>query len=524
MKRFKIYFLLFGLILFVKTNIWAQDVTTMLNTIGSVFNNRQEALYDEAESYLNALSQDSIEINLETEVLFHINKAFLYELKYKDWEKSTKELDYILSKIEPVKHMPEYSDPYKMLLSSYGYSLLNSGQKDRAVSFFNKILVEGFDDDLDIRLYNTYYVLANIYDEQNNYALSKDCHNKCQEFIIKTYIRKHPEYSFYLDNYKTLKYSISQLEKQNKNNTEEYVNTLCSLGYLLHKVDQGEYWEAMIILLKARKCAIDNNHLKARGLEECYVSLQDIFIKYIPEPTKTEFIEDLLPYLVDYYSGVLTVEDIYESIASSYGANQQYEMSIKYELKALDLIEKGKNKERLKKIYQCLVMDYLGCSSDSTNQAAFEYLRKFGKLISEKETNYYEWYLENKGALLRYLYKKNEAIQCFNNNLSYYTRKYGKESNQYISTLNQLALCYPFESETFLSYLLEAKSLINKIKDPNESTLRGICINLARNYILTGKPQEAKIELDKAATIEKKIFGKLLPLTQELINQCVENE
>ena len=74
MKRFKIYFLLFGLILFVKTNIWAQDVTTMLNTIGSVFNNRQEALYDEAESYLNALSQDSIEINLETEVLFHINK------------------------------------------------------------------------------------------------------------------------------------------------------------------------------------------------------------------------------------------------------------------------------------------------------------------------------------------------------------------------------------------------------------------------------------------------------------------
>ena len=169
-------------------------------------------------------------------------------------------------------------------------------------------------------------------------------------------------------------------------------------------------------------------------------------------------------------------------------------------------------------------MDYLGCSSDSTNQAAFEYLRKFGKLISEKETNYYEWYLENKGALLRYLYKKNEAIQCFNNNLSYYTRKYGKESNQYISTLNQLALCYPFESETFLSYLLKAKSLINKIKDPNESTLRGICINLARNYILTGKPQEAKIELDKAATIEKKIFGKLLPLTQELINQCVENE
>ena len=63
-------------------------------------------------------------------------------------------------------------------------------------------------------------------------------------------------------------------------------------------------------------------------------------LKHYDAKGRQDFIDAV--HRVDYYSGVLTVEDIYESIASSYGANQQYEMSIKYELKALDLIEKGK--------------------------------------------------------------------------------------------------------------------------------------------------------------------------------------
>lgn len=523
MWRFRLSVLLI-LILFVNSVVCAQNVVTMLNIIGNVFNTRQEALFDEAEEYLNNLSKDSIEINLETEILFHADKAFLYELKYKDWEKSNQELDYILNKIKPVKHLPEYSDSYKMILRAYGYSLLNSGQTEKAKTYFNKILVEGFEEDTDFRLYEAYNVLANIYEKTDNLVLSKDCHNKCQEILVKSYTKIHPEHSFYFDNYKTIKYALTQLESQNKDNTEDYVNQLCSLGYLLHKVDQGEYWEAMLILLKARKCAMDNNLLKARGLEECYVGLQEIFIRNIPEPTKSEFIEGLIPYMIDYFSELLTIEDIYESVASSYGANEQYEKAIEYELKVLNSIKKDSfsNREKLKRIYQRLVRYYLGCGTDSTNQIAYEYLHKFKSLISEKETEYYEWYLENEGCILRYLHKNDDAINCFKKNLSYYNKKYGKESDQYISNLNQLALCYPFDNETFLTYLLEAKSLIQKSKEKKDSTLRGICVNLSRYYILKNRINDARAELNVAVRIEKDTFGKILPVTQELINQCEE--
>lgn len=512
------------LILFVKLIVCAQNVQTMLNAIGNIFNTRQEALYDEAEDYLNTLSKDSIEINLETEILFHTDKAFLYGVKYKDLEKSNQELDYILNKIKHVKHLPEYSDSYKMILSTYGYSLLNSGQTEKAITYFNKILVEGFEDDTDFRLYETYNVLANIYEKTDNLVLSKYCHNKCQEILVKSYTKIHPEHSFYYDNYKTIKYVISELEKNNKINTEEYINNLCSLGYLLYKVDQGEYWEAMITLLKARKCAVDYNLLKARGLEECYVSLQEIFIRYIPEPTKSEFIEGLIPYMIDYFSEVLTIEDIYESVASSYGANEQYEKAIEYEQKVLNTIEKDSfnNREKLKRIYRMLVEDYLGCSTDSTNLIAYEYLHKFKSLISEKESDYYEWFLENEGCILRYLHKNDDAIKCFKNNLSYYNKKYGKESDQYISNLNQLALCYPFDSETYLKYLLEAKSLIQKTNEKKNSTLRGICVNLSRYYVCKNRINDARAELNVAVRIEKETFGKILPVTQELINQCEE--
>jgi tetratricopeptide (TPR) repeat protein len=523
MIKNRIFFIVLCL-LFALTKIDAQDVKTMLIVISDVFNTRQETLYNEAEDYLNTLSKDSIEKNLEIEILYHVDKAFLYASKYKDWEKSNQEFDYILDKIKPVKHLPEYSDSYKNLLRAYGYSLLNSGQAEKAITYFNKILVEGYDDECDMRLYETYDVLANIYERSGNLALSKSSHDKCQEILLKSYIKSHPEHSFYMDNYKSIKYAISQLESQNKTDTEDYVNRLCFLGFLLHKVDQGKYSEAMLTLLKARNCAIDNNLLKARGLEVCYTGLQEIFIRYIPEPTKSKFIEGLIPDMIDYFSEVLTIEDIYESVASSYGANQQYEKSIEYELKILSSIEKdsNSNREKLKRIYRMLVEDYLECGTDSTNKIAYEYLHKFKSFISEKETEYYEWYLINEGRILRYLHKNDDAIKCFKNNLSYYNKKYGKESDQYISNLNQLALCYPFDCDTFLEYLLEAKSLFQKTKEKKDLTLGGICVNLSRYYILKGRFDDARVELNEAVRIEKDTFGKILPVTQELINQCTE--
>ena len=522
MKRCFIILVLF--LFLAPISIVAQDVVTMLNVIANVFNTRQEMLYDEAEEYLNSLSVDSIEVNIETEILFHTNKGFLYSLKYNDWEKSSQELDLVLNKIKPIKHLPEFSNSYKSLLLAYGYSLLNSDQKDKAISYFNKVLLEDYDDELDVRIYKAYYALANIYTEKGDIALSDDCHNKCQEFLVKSYMRKHPEHTYYLDNYKVLKDLSFQLEKQNKQNTKEYINTLCSLGHLLHKVDQGEYWESMLILQKAHKCAVESDLLNISGLEECYVCLQDIYIKYLPEPVKTQAIEGLIPYMIDFFSGILSHDEIYKSVASSYGANEQYEKAIEYNLKALNSIDKDNqnNNEKLQKIYRNLVMDYLGCKSDSTNQIAYQYLQKFKELISENDMEYYEWFLDYNGTILRFLYKNEDAIQCFKYNLSYYSKKYGKESDKYISTLNQLALCYPCDSEIYLTYLLQASSLIVNSKEIEESTIRGISVNLARNYIITSKIEQAKVELNKAVAIEHKFFGRISPETQDLLKQCEE--
>ena len=150
-----------------------------------------------------------------------------------------------------------------------------------------------------------------------------------------------------------------------------------------------------------------------------------------------------------------------------------------------------------------------------------QYLQKIKIIVSPKDGDYYDWYLDNYGSTLRYLYKNNEAIQFFKNNLSYYKKKYGKFSDQYVSTLNQLALCYPYDSDSFISYLQEARSLINNTNDVSKSTLRGVSINLARHYIQKGMFNEAIIELKTAESIEMEIFGKVLPVTQELINSCL---
>ena len=501
----------------------SQNIENMLNACAEVFNTRNEGLYNEVEKYLNEVDQDSIKNDLYLDVLYHANMAFLYSAKYDDWTKSANEMDYVMARITPVKNLPEYSDPYKNLLHAYGYILLNSGQQEKSITYFNKLLIEDFDNEFDVLKYDAYHALASIYDQLGNLALSKNCHNQCQEFLVNYYVHLHPEHSFYKDNYQTLKYAISQLEKKNNTNTEDYINNLCSLGYLLHKVDQGEYMESLLIFSKARQYAIDNNLLKCRGLEECYVSLQDIYVKYISEPIKSELIENLIPYMVDFFSGTLEVEDVYESIGASFGANQQYEKALEFDLKALNLLEKNANHntEKLKRIYQSLVIDYLGLSTDNANQEAFNYLQKIKKMVSPKDGDYYDWYIDNYGVVLRYLYKNDEAVQFFKSNLSYYNKKYGKFSDQYVSTLNQLALCYPYDSDSFISYLQEARSLINNTNDVSKSTLRGVSINLARHYIQKGRFNEANIELKTAESIEMEIFGKVLPVTQELINTCL---
>jgi hypothetical protein len=104
-----------------------QDVESMLNVCCRVLEDRNEALYDEVENYLINIDTDSINGNLYMETLYHIALGNLYAYKYKDWSKSTLELEYLLPKIEPFKHLDTYHEPYKALLYAYGISLINIG-------------------------------------------------------------------------------------------------------------------------------------------------------------------------------------------------------------------------------------------------------------------------------------------------------------------------------------------------------------------------------------------------------------
>lgn len=520
-KKYRII-LFFVLGFSYSTELFAQNIETMLNNIGSVFSTKEESLYDEAENYLLSINKDSVEANINYELLYHIDMALLYSAKYHDWDKSCQEQEKVLAKLEPYKHIAEYRDYYKSSLMTYGYHLMNGEQIDRAEEVFSKVIINNLCSDDDINLYNAYNMLANIYERRNDSILSSDCHRKCQEFLINRYIKDNPNKSFYLDYYKTLTPVLSYFERKEETNKEIYITNLCSLGALLHKVDYGEYWESFQIFRKALGLALKNNQKRCKGLAECYPYLQDIYIKYVPEPYKSNMVEELVPLMIDYYSGVLTPDDIYMSISSSYAANQFYEKSIEYEEKALCYLGDKADKEKLKPIYKGLINDYLGIQTDSTNHEALIYLQKLESIISESDMEYYDWSLEIEGCILRYLYQNEAAIRKFSSNLSYFKKKYGKESDQYISTLNQLALSYPYDSDNMFRYLTRAKEAISTSNSVKDMTVQAVSVNLARYYISKGNHSEAIKELNIAESIQKNIFGQVMPATQELINECAQ--
>lgn len=503
----------------------AQSIDDILNTCISVFNERQENLYDEAETYINSIVSDSIEGYFNRELMFHTCKGFIYADKYKDWDKSIKELEIVQAKLETVKNLPEFMETYKSILSAIGYFLMDNGQNDKAAVYFNKLLISEFVNEYDPILYNAYSALASIYEMKQETILAKNCHDKCQEFLLKSYIQKYPDYAFYLDNYNSFKYAIQQYENKKNNNIEAYINNLCSLGTLLHKVDQGEYWEPFLVLTKANRVALDNGKIKAAGLGEGYITFVQIITKHVPEPTKSQIIDQLLPSMIENAAGEVGKEDIYGFIASSYGANQFYEKAIEYDEKALEIVLlKEDNEIRVKNLYQRLVDSYLGLRSDSANQIAYKYLTKLQNIVTEKDSVFYDWCIEEKGIILRYLYRMEEAVQQFESNKKYFKKKYGMHSDMYISSLNQLSLCYPTGSSQSYTLLKEAKELITSANTGsiNNSTQRGVCVNLANYLIENGMLKEALDELQIAKQIEIEIFGSMLPLTKDLMERCTQ--
>ena len=73
-KKYRII-LFFVLGFSYSTELFAQNIETMLNNIGSVFSTKEESLYDEAENYLLSINKDSVEANINYELLYHIDMA-----------------------------------------------------------------------------------------------------------------------------------------------------------------------------------------------------------------------------------------------------------------------------------------------------------------------------------------------------------------------------------------------------------------------------------------------------------------
>jgi len=117
-----------------------------------------------------------------------------------------------------------------------------------------------------------------------------------------------------------------------------------------------------------------------------------------------------------------------------------------------------------------------------------------------------------------------EAVQQFESNKKYFKKKYGMHSDMYISSLNQLSLCYPTGSSQSYTLLKEAKELITSANTGsiNNSTQRGVCVNLANYLIENGMLKEALDELQIAKQIEIEIFGSMLPLTKDLMERCTQ--
>ena len=244
MKKNIIIFLFIICATISSVSLFGDNVTIekKLNICTTIFEEKQIDLYDTAEQYLDSIDCDSIEGNINLEMLYYGSRSQLYALKYNDSEKYSIEMGILVNKLRQYKNINEYRRYYRNILSGYGFSLMNLNQYDKAESAFNQLIIEGFDDEYDICIYDVYLGLSQIYERKNEPILAEECHYKCQEFIVRSFVHSNPELSFYLDNYRTLKALISKLEHSDQANTEDYINCLCSLGALLYKTNK-ELWE-----------------------------------------------------------------------------------------------------------------------------------------------------------------------------------------------------------------------------------------------------------------------------------------
>lgn len=498
-----------------------------LTACGNFLTDRRSDMYDFIENHLlNEVNKDSIQNNFGLDILYNMDLAQLYVLKYKDEEKAIHCLEHCKDKLYALKDDKASHDAYKDCLSSLKFYYLNTGKLSKAEEACKEYLLLSISDDLNENIVSTYSILASVYEQEGDSILAYNARREYQLAQVKLYVKNHPKQSAILNQFQVLLQSKKSFEQNNQTDTIDYVYTLIMLGNILKETCGSDIAEPLEHYLKAYKIIQANNFLRYKTplINSCYENLQEIFIKNAQQPGSPLFIKHITPDLIYLYDGILDESDIYYSFAASYGANGFPQQALDYEKLALRCIDReGKDAKNKKiRIYRSLINDYWDMRNDTSNVAAWTCIRELKSLTHNNNDTLYSECLLKEGIALRYLNKKDEAIDQFKSCLPLFKNKYGETSDLYIDCLNQIALSISVsDTEMAIKYLTEAKNLIKVSNKVKATTIYGVSLNLAKCYIAKSKWQPALDELEIAEQGEKKIFGKAKLSTIQLKEQCI---
>jgi len=504
-----------------------QKLYKELIACGDLLQERRSDMYDYIENYLlYEVDKDSIRNVSGLDIIYNLDMGFLYSVKYNDEEKAIPYLEYCRNKLYALRDDKEVRVPYKSCLEALQSYYFNTRRFDKAKKTCEEFLAASITDDINSKIINTYSILSAIYEQEGDSVLAYNAHNECQLGYVKLFVKNHPEQSAVLSQFKMLQQSRKSFELREQTDSIGYVNTLILLGNILKTACGNDVVEPFSLYLKAYRIIHENGLLKYKTslLEECYVNLQEIYIKYVAEPTKSIFIKQITPDLIYLFDGILSESDIYQSFAASFGAKGFDQQALDYNKLALSSIKSNEKNVRNKKIriYKSLLNNYWGLKNDTANVSALACVRELKTLSLNYDDSLYSDCLLNEGIALRYLHKENEAIAQFKDCLPLFKNRYGATSDFYISCLNQIALTVS-NTEEAIKYLTDAKELIKASANVTSSTIHGVSLNLARCYIVISKWQPALEELEIAEQEEKKILGKANLSTLQLKEQCIFN-
>ena len=360
-----------------------------INVCCNILLQGQESLYKDVEDYVKAINLDSINNNIRLNLSYDFLMMGVSDVLKRDHIAALSFMEDIDKKLELVKDNAAYKDIYLDFSYNMGLAYQASDIYDKAEKALQNFIIAS-DNDVNNKVYTAYLYLANIYAHQDNEVLSKNAHSKCQEYVVRMYVKEHPEEMYKLDVYKTFASQKAQLERENKTLTKDYLIVLCTLGYDLYNICGQEYFEPFYLLTQANVLAEKLDMLKLEQLDNCFPCLLDMNIKLTDEPGRTETLDKfIIPDMIEHYDGKYTTCDIYKHVGTTFRKYNQYEQAARYDSIAINsiTIEEDPSKDKEKGLLKDLVIDLESINTEEANK----YLMRLKKLVKKEDGDIYEW-------------------------------------------------------------------------------------------------------------------------------------